>query len=118
MPSAFDDDPSLGKVRAALWRELGQGGTALPQLTADLQDDAAARLRTRVRALLTEIRRYVTDVAAEAPRPARTSRAARGALLAPRRNDRPITSPADQSEVVVRPSRHGVPNRRLIIKIH
>lgn len=55
MPSAFDDDPSLGTVRSALWRELGPGGTALPRLTADLQDDAAAQLRTRVRALLTEV---------------------------------------------------------------
>lgn len=54
-PSAFDDDPPLGTVRAALWRELGPRGSALPQLTADLQDDAAARLRTRVRALLTEV---------------------------------------------------------------
>lgn len=55
VPSMFDDDPSLGAVRAALWRELGPGGSALPQLTADLQDGAAARLRTRVRALLTEV---------------------------------------------------------------
>ncbi|MEX2658923.1 MAG: hypothetical protein WD232_04445 [Acidimicrobiales bacterium] len=54
-PSMFHDDPSSGAVRAALWRELGPGGRALPQLTADLQDGAAARLRTRVRALLTEV---------------------------------------------------------------
>lgn len=55
VPSAFDDDPSLRTVRAALWRELGPGGSALPELTADLQDGAAARLRTRVRALLAEV---------------------------------------------------------------
>jgi len=54
-PSMFDDDRPLGDVRAALWRELGPGGSALPQLTAELQDDAAARMRTRVRALLAEV---------------------------------------------------------------
>lgn len=55
VPSMFDDDRPLTAVRAELWRELGPGGSALPQLTADLQDDAAARLRTRVRALLSEV---------------------------------------------------------------
>jgi hypothetical protein len=51
----FDDDRPLADVRAALWRELGPRGTALAQLTADLQDDAAAQLRTRVRARLAEV---------------------------------------------------------------
>jgi hypothetical protein len=54
-PSMFDDDGPLADVRAALWRELGPRGTALAQLTADLQDDAAAQLRTRVRARLAEV---------------------------------------------------------------
>lgn len=55
VPSMFDDDRPLAAVRAALWRELGPGGRALPHLTADLQQDAAARRRTRVRALLAEV---------------------------------------------------------------
>ncbi len=37
-----------------LWRELGPEGAALGVLTADLQNDPAARLRTRIRALLAE----------------------------------------------------------------
>lgn len=53
-PATFDSSGSLAGVRADLWRELGPNGTALDVLTADLQDDPAARLRTRVRALLTE----------------------------------------------------------------
>jgi hypothetical protein len=50
----FDQDRALGEVRAALWRELGPNGVALDVLTAGLQDESAARLRTRVRALLVE----------------------------------------------------------------
>lgn len=53
-PAAFDSSEPLRRVRTALWRELGPDGTALDELTAGLQADAAARLRTRVRALLTE----------------------------------------------------------------
>lgn len=53
-PSMFDGDRPLENVRVALWRELGPHGNALPSLTANLQDDAGARLRTRIRALLTE----------------------------------------------------------------
>jgi hypothetical protein len=52
-PADFDD-PSLQRVRAELWRQLGPDGAALSMLAADLQPDAAARLRTRVRALLAE----------------------------------------------------------------
>ncbi|MFP4512800.1 MAG: hypothetical protein ACLFRV_07630 [Acidimicrobiales bacterium] len=53
-PATFDSSEPLARVRAALWRELGPHGAALDALTAGLQDDPAARLRTRVRALLTE----------------------------------------------------------------
>lgn len=53
-PGTFDSSEPLRRVRTALWRELGPDGTALDELTAGLQADAAARLRTRVRALLTE----------------------------------------------------------------
>lgn len=53
-PTTFDSSEPLRRVRAALWRELGPNGNALDELTAGLQADAAARLRTRVRALLTE----------------------------------------------------------------
>jgi hypothetical protein len=54
-PSMLDDDRSLQDLREAVWRELGPGGGALPFLTSQLQDDAAARLRTRIRALLAEV---------------------------------------------------------------
>lgn len=53
-PATFDSSVPLARVRAAVWRELGPDGAALGALTAGLQDDAAARLRTRVRALLAE----------------------------------------------------------------
>ena len=53
-PATFDSSEPLRRVREILWRELGPDGAALGVLTADLQDDAAARLRTRIRALLTE----------------------------------------------------------------
>lgn len=53
-PTTFDSSEPLQRVRAALWRELGPNGSALATLTAGLQAAPAARLRTRVRALLTE----------------------------------------------------------------
>lgn len=53
-PATFDSSESLRRVRVALWRELGPDGSALATLTAGLQADPAARLRTRVRALLNE----------------------------------------------------------------
>jgi hypothetical protein len=53
-PIDFDETETLRAVRSALWRELGPRGTALDQLTAGLQDEPAARFRTRVRALLNE----------------------------------------------------------------
>lgn len=52
-PASFDSSEPLRRVREILWYELGPGGAALGALTADLQDDPAARLRTRIRALLT-----------------------------------------------------------------
>lgn len=53
-PTTFDSSEQLRHVRTALWHEFGPNGNALDKLTADLQADAAARLRTRIRALLTE----------------------------------------------------------------
>jgi len=53
-PSDFDINESGLQVRTSLWRELGPNGSALDDLTVGLQVDAASRLRTRVRALLTE----------------------------------------------------------------
>ncbi len=50
----FDADEPLQQVRDALWHELGPNGAALDELTSGLQDGPSARLRTRVRALLTE----------------------------------------------------------------
>lgn len=54
-PSDFDDDPSLRNVRDVLWRELGPRGPAAAQLSSTLQPEPSARLRTRVRVLLTEV---------------------------------------------------------------
>jgi hypothetical protein len=54
LPADFESEP-LQRVRVALWAELGPGGVGLPELTDSLQADAAARVRTRVRALLTEV---------------------------------------------------------------
>lgn len=54
-PTDFDENPTLQGLRAVLWRELGPGGMAVTSLTDGLQDDAAARLRTRLRALLAEV---------------------------------------------------------------
>ncbi|MDH4147001.1 MAG: hypothetical protein OEY23_17730, partial [Acidimicrobiia bacterium] len=53
-PATFDSSEPLRRVRETLWREMGPDGAALGVLTADLQDDPAARLRTRIRALLSE----------------------------------------------------------------
>lgn len=47
------DDPD--RLRETLHRELGPGGPALDILTSALQRDAAARLRTRIRALLHDV---------------------------------------------------------------
>lgn len=53
-PPAFGADGSLEELKSLLWRQVGPDGTALPELTAGLQSAAAARRRTRVRALLAE----------------------------------------------------------------
>ncbi len=54
-PTTFDATEPLRQLRTALWRELGPDGAALGSLTAGLKDHPAAQLRTRVRALLTEV---------------------------------------------------------------
>lgn len=54
-PEMFDGDTALEELRVVLWRELGPGGHSLGFLTSGLQDDAAARRRTRLRALLTSV---------------------------------------------------------------
>ena len=48
-------DEEGSALREVLYRELGSGGSALSTLTRGLQDDAAARLRTRIRALLADV---------------------------------------------------------------
>ena len=53
-PSDFDTEP-LQRVRSTLWQELGPDGRAVKDLTAGMQDEPAARRRTRVRALLNEV---------------------------------------------------------------
>ena len=51
----FDEDDSLRRVPAIVRRELGAEGPALAILTDGLQPEAAARMRTRIRALLMEV---------------------------------------------------------------
>lgn len=54
-PEMFDGDEPLRELRKMLWRELGPGGAGLPPLTAGLQQEPAARLRTRLRGLLADV---------------------------------------------------------------
>jgi hypothetical protein len=54
-PAMFDDDEPLEELRGILWRELGPDGHSLPAVVRDLQEAPAARLRTRLRALLAEV---------------------------------------------------------------
>lgn len=54
-PSMFEGDRTMTDVRSILWRDLGPGTGHLAALTADRQDEQAARFRTRVRALLSEV---------------------------------------------------------------
>ena len=54
-PDMFAEHEPLQRVAHLVIRELGPGGSALPALTAGLQQDPAARLRTRLRALLAEV---------------------------------------------------------------
>lgn len=51
----FGETESLRELRPILRRELGNGGPALVEITTGLQADAAARMRTRIRALLAEV---------------------------------------------------------------
>lgn len=53
-PGDFED-PALSGLQQLLARELGVGGSSLPVLIAGLQEEAAARMRTRLRALLAEV---------------------------------------------------------------
>lgn len=62
-PSTFDGDAPLRQVRQLLWQEVGPGGNALDEVTAGIQSDAAARLRTRLRALLVEVVGEPNDIA-------------------------------------------------------
>ncbi|MGH2829930.1 MAG: hypothetical protein ACRDJM_05555 [Actinomycetota bacterium] len=54
-PEDFDGDASLRDLRKLLVAEVGTDGRSLPALTLGLRGVAAARRRTRVRALLNEI---------------------------------------------------------------
>jgi hypothetical protein len=53
-PDVIDGEDGI-ELRDLLRRELGPGGIALPTITQELQEESAARLRTRVRALLAEV---------------------------------------------------------------
>jgi hypothetical protein len=48
----------VGDVGACLHAELGRGGRSIPALTADLTPEAAARLETRIQALLLRVTGY------------------------------------------------------------
>lgn len=54
-PEMFAERESLQRVAHLLVRELGPTGRALPALTAGLQQDPAARFRTRLRSLLAQV---------------------------------------------------------------
>jgi hypothetical protein len=54
-PSEFEEDESLRRIPEILRRELGADGPALAVLTDGLQPEAAARTRTRIRALVMEV---------------------------------------------------------------
>lgn len=53
-PTDFKQHQTQQQVRRLLWRELGPNGTSLTVLTEGMSDQQAAKLRTRIRALLTE----------------------------------------------------------------
>lgn len=54
-PDLFDGDSALERLRSALWSELGPSGHSLAAITGDRPRERAARLRTRIRALLAEV---------------------------------------------------------------
>jgi hypothetical protein len=51
---AVVDAEDVADLRDLLQRELGPGGASLSAITHGLQDEAAARLRTRIRSLLAD----------------------------------------------------------------
>lgn len=53
-PATFDSSEPLRHVRTVVWQQLGPDGPATATLVAGLHPDPAARLRTRMRALLAE----------------------------------------------------------------
>jgi hypothetical protein len=55
MPEVVAGEPGAAELRELLQRELGPGSTSLDAITGDLQADAAARLRTRIRSLLADV---------------------------------------------------------------
>lgn len=54
-PTLVNAEGGGAGLRALLQRELGPGGASLGAATRGLQDDAAARLRTRIRSLLADV---------------------------------------------------------------
>jgi len=58
-PADFEG-AALAQLPSLLASELGPDGRSVPALTAGLQDDAAARMRTRLRALLAEVVGVIT----------------------------------------------------------
>jgi hypothetical protein len=54
-PHLVDSEPEAAELRELLHRELGPGGSSLGAITDNLQADAAARLRTRLRSLLVDV---------------------------------------------------------------
>jgi hypothetical protein len=53
--AAMIDAEAVGDLRDLRPRELGPGGASLSAITRGLTDDAAARLRTRIRSLLADL---------------------------------------------------------------
>jgi hypothetical protein len=51
-PETLDSDASGGQLGTAPWSELGPDGPAVAALTAALQHEPAARIRTRLHVLL------------------------------------------------------------------
>jgi hypothetical protein len=54
-PAEFDAHAELASLREMLHAEFGSDGRALRALAVGLQDEAAARRRTRARALVSEV---------------------------------------------------------------
>lgn len=54
-PEIVAGEPGGAELRELLQRELGPDGASLNAITGDLQSDAAAQLRTRIRSLLADV---------------------------------------------------------------